>query len=94
MPVTDLHRQVAAIALQAAGKHRFALAGGNAAAGSADLYPARTPPIAQTAACADGLDKRRRSGRRYSLSSKASRELRYCLSRENKWAIAFASSSG
>ena len=30
MPVTDLHRQVAAIALPAASGHGFALAGGNA----------------------------------------------------------------
>ncbi len=30
MPVTDLHRQVAAIALRPAGGHGFALAGGNA----------------------------------------------------------------
>jgi hypothetical protein len=39
MTVTDLHQQVAVIALQAASRHRFALAGGNAAAGRADLYP-------------------------------------------------------
>lgn len=30
MPITDLHKQVAAIALHAASGHGFALAGGNA----------------------------------------------------------------
>ena len=30
MPVSDLHRRVAAVALAAAGQHGFALGGGNA----------------------------------------------------------------
>jgi hypothetical protein len=30
MPVSDLHRQIAALALAAAGEHGFALGGGNA----------------------------------------------------------------
>jgi len=30
MPVSDLHRQIAALALAAAGEHVFALGGGNA----------------------------------------------------------------
>jgi len=30
MPISDLHRQIAALALAAAGKHGFALGGGNA----------------------------------------------------------------
>jgi len=30
LPVSDLHRQIAALALAAAGEHRFALGGGNA----------------------------------------------------------------
>jgi hypothetical protein len=42
MPVTELHRQVAAIALRAAGRHGFALGGGNAliAHGVIDRYTA------------------------------------------------------
>jgi len=62
MPVTDLHRQVAAIALRAAGRHGFALGGGNAlmAHGVIDRFTADvdlfTDREAGVAAAADAVE--------------------------------------
>ena len=72
MPVSGLHRQIAALALAAAGEHGFALGSGNALARGVTSRPIRDaacPPARSTASRLPPVPRRprcavRASGRR------------------------------
>jgi len=58
MPVSELHRQVAAVALGAAAEHGFALGGGNALLAHGDQAAAARACQRQPAAILRGLVQR------------------------------------